>query len=220
LQVGLARVIGTPLGEPDAYPYVLPLHRAHPADDEWTVALAAIGIRLGDSTLADSTFPRILKTTRNPELLLLAAEMAVNRKLSEAGPLLDRALAGGADTAAAEAAGAVIEGRREHWAAAAAAIRAAIKATHNTYRSPFPRDQLEDVLRPLALKGPPPLADSVLAEVIAARPGWAHAHEWRAAAALREHKCQEAADQFVELVDFGIFRDDGPALVSACQQNR
>ena len=26
--------------------------------------------------------------------------------------------------------------------------------------------------------------------------------------------------QFVELVDFGIFRDDGPALVSACQRGR
>src|SRR5437870_4074324 len=86
-----------------------------------------------------------------------------------------------ARAAAAAAAGAVMEGRREHWAAAAAAIRAAIRAPHNTYRSPFPRDQLEDVLRSLALKGPPPLADSVLAEVVAARPGWAHAHEWRAA---------------------------------------
>jgi spermidine synthase len=221
LQPGLARIIGTPLGEQDAYSYVLPLHRAYPADDEWTVALAAIGVRLGDSALADSTFPRILRTTRNPALLLLAGEMAVNRKLSgEAGPLLARALAAGADTAAADAADAKMEGRREHWAAAAAAIRAAIRATHNTYRSPFPRDELEDVLRSLALKGPPPLADSVLAEVVAARPGWAHAHEWRAAAALRNHGCQEAANQFVELVDFGIFREDGPALVSACQRGR
>jgi hypothetical protein len=70
----------------------------------------------------------------------------------------------------------------------------------------------------LALHGPPVAADSVLVETMRVRPSWAQVYELRAVAALRAYACDVAADQFVLLLEFGLSREDGPALVAQCRR--
>jgi len=68
----------------------------------------------------------------------------------------------------------------------------------------------------VALDAPPALADSLLRYAVLRRPGSARYREFAAAAALRAGRCEEAAATFVELLDFAIRRENGPALVREC----
>jgi len=60
------------------------------------------------------------------------------------------------------------------------------------------------------------LADSLLALTIHARPGWATLHEWRAVA-LRARRRDDAAVEFLTLVDFGIVPADAPEHLTRCR---
>ena len=67
------------------------------------------------------------------------------------------------------------------------------------------------------LDGPPSLADSVMAVAVASRPGMARYRELRALAAVRAGSCDVAVSEFIEMLQFGIERQDGPALVRQCR---
>jgi hypothetical protein len=54
--------------------------------------------------------------------------------------------------------------------------------------------------------------------MIRVRPSWARLYELRAVVTLREHACDVAADQFLMLLEFGLSREDGPALVAQCRR--
>jgi spermidine synthase len=214
----LARSLSVRLGDPAGLPFVRAAQAAQPHEPFWRLSLSAIGIILGDTTLADSLLPEVLGHN-DARALLLAGTIALARHQSgPARDLLRRALAAGADTARAHAALAELAARDSLWPAVIAETRVALRATRNTLRSPFPRDLLSTPLAQLALEGPPVAADSVLVETIRVRPSWARLYELRAVAALREHACDVAADQFLMLLEFGLSREDGPSLVAQCRR--
>jgi hypothetical protein len=93
-----------------------------------------------------------------------------------------------------------------------------LAATRNTFRSALPRDLLAPALEGIALQAPPAAADSVLAAAIVVRPGWPKLYELRAAALLREKRCDDAVRQFLTLEEFGLEREDGPELVERCRR--
>jgi len=66
------------------------------------------------------------------------------------------------------------------------------------------------------LDAPAQLADSVLRYAAARRRGSARYLELAAVAALRAGRCEDAAAGFVELLDFALQRENGPALVREC----
>ncbi|MEX2156589.1 MAG: hypothetical protein WD773_07085 [Gemmatimonadales bacterium] len=72
----------------------------------------------------------------------------------------------------------------------------------------------------LGWERPPPLADNVLEFAVARRPAVARYLELRAVAAVHAGRCETAADAFIELLTFGIEREDGPALVQKCRGGR
>jgi len=213
-----ARSLSARLGDPAGLPFVRAARAAHPDDPFWDLSLASIALTLGDTALTDSVLSRALGRGDDPRALLLAGHIATLRNQpTRARTLLARALATGADTARARAALAVLAARDSLWPQVVAEVRASLHAIRNTLRSPFPRDLLSLALSPLALSGPPPAADSVLAEVIRKRPGWARAYEFRAVAAQRERACDLAAEQFLTLLEFGITRADRPELMRRCR---
>ena len=55
---------------------------------------------------------------------------------------------------------------------------------------------------------------------MASRPGMARYRELRALAAVRAGSCDVAVSEFLEMLQFGIERQDGPALVRQCQAMR
>jgi hypothetical protein len=214
-----ARSLSARLGDPAGLPAVRAARAAHPDDPFWDLSLASIALILGDSALTDSVLPRVLARGDDPRALLIAGTIATMRNQpARARALLARALAAGADTGRARATLAVLAARDSLWPQVVADVRASLRATRNTLRSPFPRDLLALALSPLALDGPPAAADSVLVEVIRKRPGWARAYELRAVAALREGACDVAAEQFLTLLEFGIERADGPELMRRCRR--
>ena len=75
-----------------------------------------------------------------------------------------------------------------------------------------------EALTPLALDGPPALADSVLAQALETRPGWPSLYELKGVVAIRLGNCEEAAGRFLTLLDFGLERSDGPELVTRCRR--
>ena len=85
-------------------------------------------------------------------------------------------------------------------------------------RHPYPREWLGDALTRFALEGPPGIADSLIRAAVTGRDGWSKLHEFLAVAALRAGRCEEAAQQFILLLEFGIERDDGPPLVARCRR--
>jgi spermidine synthase len=215
----LARSLSARLGDPAGLAFVRAARAAHPDDPFWDLSLAAIELALGDTALADSVLLRALTRGDDPRAPLLAGHLATMRNQpARARALLARALAAGADTARARAALAVLAARDSLWPQVVADVRASLVATRNTLRSPFPRDLLALALSPLALEGPPPAADSLMAEVIRKRPGWARAYELRAVAGLRGHACDVATEQFLVLLEFGIERTDGPELLRRCRR--
>jgi hypothetical protein len=214
----LARSLSVRFGDPAGLPFVRAAQAAHPHDPFWRLSLSAIGVILGDTALADSLLPSALGHG-DPRALLLAGTIALARHQSGAArDLLRRALAAGADTGRARAALAALAARDSLWPAVIAETRASLRATRSTLRSPFPRDLLSAPLAQLALDGPPAATDSVLVEAIRVRSSWARLYELRALTALRQHACDVAADQFLILLEFGLTRDDGPALVAQCRR--
>jgi spermidine synthase len=218
LPLRLARSLSVRLGDPAGLPFVRAAQAAQPREPFWRLSLSAIGVIQGDTTAADSLLPDALGD-HDPRALLLAGTIALARRQSgPARDLLRRALAAGADSARAHAALAELAARDSLWPAVIAETRAVLRTTRNTLRSPFPRDLLSVPLGQLALQGPAVAADSVLVEMIRVRPNWARLYELRAVAALREHACEVAADQFLVLLEFGLNREDGPALVAQCRR--
>ena len=142
--------------------------------------------------------------------------IATARSEPQAHGLLAAALGAGGDTAQARAALALLAVRDARWRDAGAEARGALAAARGTFRHPFPAQFLFEALSQLALNGPPALADSVLAYAVARRPAAARYRELRAVAALRAGRCDEAATVCGELLDFGIERENGPALVREC----
>jgi alkylhydroperoxidase/carboxymuconolactone decarboxylase family protein YurZ len=144
---------------------------------------------------------------------LLAA--ARNRPL--AATALREALAAGADTGQVRAALALLAARGSRWEEAASQARGALSAAQGTFRHPFPGEFLTQALGQIALDAPPGLADSLLRYAAGRRPGSARYRELAAVAALRAGRCEDAAAGFVELLDFALRRENGPALVRECR---
>jgi predicted membrane-bound spermidine synthase len=197
-------------------PYLDAARRAQPDVADWTVRTALVRLGMGDTTYADSVLGRVLVRGPRGDALLARGVIATARSQPRAHALLTAALASGGDTAQARAALALLATRAERWRAAADEARGALAAARGTFRHPFPAQFLFDALSQLALDGPPALADSVLEYSVARRPGGARYQELRAVAALRAGRCDVAATVFVELLDFGIERDNAPALVREC----
>ena len=143
---------------------------------------------------------------------LLAA--AQNKPL--AGLALREALAAGADTGQVRAALSLLAARNSRWREAAFQARGSLAIAQGTFRHPFPGEFLTQAMSHVALEAPPELADSVLRYAVLRRPGSARYREFAAAAALRAGRCEAAAATFVELMDFAIRRENGPALVREC----
>jgi hypothetical protein len=99
-------------------------------------------------------------------------------------------------------------------------VRSSLRAIRNTFRSAFPRDLFSPTLWDLAREGPPAAVDSLLAEMVAVRPGWARLYEFRAVAALRSGACDTAGEQFLALRQFGMQRSDDRQLIQQCRRGR
>ncbi|HVH67491.1 MAG TPA: fused MFS/spermidine synthase [Gemmatimonadales bacterium] len=194
-------------------------HRARPDDPTWTVRVAQVRFASGDTAFADSVLPALVDRGRAPEALVFGASLAGRRgDVPRARTLFAQALVLGADTAAPSAGLAALAAKAGRWREAAADARAVLRNARGTYRHPFPADPLREALTPLALEGPPALADSVIRAALTVRPGWAVLYELRGLAALRAGRCSDAADAFVELADFGIERADAPEGVARCRR--
>jgi len=199
--------------------YIEAARRARPADPLWTVHAAAIHLALGDTVFADTALGRLVRAGRDPDAWLLAGLLALQHgQGGRAASLLSGALAAGADAAEARAGLAALAARGHDWKRVAVEARAAFAAARGTLRHPYPRDLLGQALTALALEGPAEAADSVTREALSSRSGWSKFHELRAVAALRAGRCDDAAQQFLALLEFGITRDDGPAMVMRCRR--
>jgi len=214
-----ARALAVRRGDPAGLRYLDAVRRAQPHEPFWTAYTAAILLGQGDTTFADSALARVLRSGENPEASLLSGLVALRRgQQARARTLLGRALATGADTAEALAGLAALDARARHWAVGAAGTRAALAAARGTLRHPYPREWLSEALTQFALNGPAATADSLLETAVTGRSGWYKLHELRAVAALRVSRCDVAAEQFLELVDFGIELVDAPAWVERCRR--
>lgn len=202
--------------DPGVLPYLDAVRRAQPDVAEWGVRTAIVRLGMGDTTYADSTLKRVLARGPRGDALLLRGVIATARSEPQARGLLAAALGAGGDTAQARAALALLAVRDSRWRDAGAEARGALAAARGTFRHPFPAQFLFEALSRLALNGPPDLADSVLEYAVARRPASARYRELRAVAALRAGRCDEAATMFVQLLDFGIEPENGPALVREC----
>jgi spermidine synthase len=213
-----ARALLVRRGDPTVLPYIEAMRAVYPSDPRWVIEAAAMFMNSGDSALADSALPR-LAAARVPDALLLQGLVAAHRgRWGRARDLLLAALAAGSDTALANAALAQGAARQQHWEEVAVFVRASLAASRHTLRHPFPRDWLGEALRLMALNGPARLADSLLAEAQGKRSAWAPLYELRSVAALRAGRCEEAAEQLLILLEFGIERNDGPEMVTRCRQ--
>jgi spermidine synthase len=213
----LARALSARLGDVAASGFVEEAHRSAPQDQRWIVPLAGLALARGDTARADS----LLGTLRTPDTraLLLAGLIATARdQRARARPLLLRALAAGADTTRALAALAVLDVEDSLWPTAIRKVWGVLAATRNTFRSALPRDLIAPALEGIALQAPPAAADSVLAAALVVRPGWPKLYELRAAVLLREKRCDDAVRQFLTLEEFGLEREDAPALVERCRR--
>jgi thioredoxin-like negative regulator of GroEL len=196
-------------------PYLDAAHRAQPDVVEWSVRTAGIRLALGDTAQADSVLSAVIARS-SADALQLRALLAAARSQPLAAMALREALAAGADTGQVRAALALLAARGSRWTEAASQARAALTAARGTFRHPFPGEFLSQALGQIALDAPPALADSLLSYAAGRRPGSARYRELAAVAALRAGRCEDAAASFVELLDFALQRDNGPALVREC----
>jgi spermidine synthase len=217
----LARAMSARLGDPAGTGFLFAARAAQPENPAWNVALAAIGLHQGDSTLADSLYPRLLARQDDPRVLLLAGMLATShQQATRARALLRRALAAGADSGRVYATLAQLHARDSSWSDAILDVRSSLRTIHNTFRSPFPRDLFSPVLWDLARQGPTAAVDSLLVEVVSVRPGWASLYELRAVVALRDGGCDTAGEQFLVLRQFGMQRGDDRRLIQQCRRGR
>jgi len=212
----LVRTLTNRRSDPAMLRYLDAVRKAQPNEMDWVVRSAAVRLGMGDTTRADSLLERALARGPRGDALLMRGVIATARKDRGARRFLTGALAAGGDTAQARAALALIAGRDSQWVEAAANARASLAAARGTFRHPFPSQFLGEALSRLAFDGPPATADSVLEYAVARRPGAARYRELRALSALRAGHCDAAATAFVELVDYGIERDNASALVREC----
>jgi spermidine synthase len=216
--LALARALTARRADPSVLPYIEAGRRAEPRDLEWMVRAAVARLGMGDTAYADSTLAQVLARSPRGDAFLIRGTIAAGRGAPSAPGLFRSALAAGGDTAHARAALAMLAGLDKRWVELAAEARGALAASRGTFRHPFPPPRfLNDALSRLALDGPAPLADSVLAYAVARRPASARYLELRAVAALRAVHCDVAVATFLELLEFGIEKDTGPALVRDCR---
>jgi len=212
----LAKGLSVPAGDRFALPYIEAVWTAHPRDPLWAVSVATTRLGLGDTAFAETTLRSV---SEDPAAQVLLGRIAIERgQNADAGALLRRALAGGADGAEIHAGLAVLAGRARRWDAAARETRAALATAKSTLRHPYPRDLLTAALDPIAVDAPAALAESLLAAAVASRGGYARFHELHGIASIRAGRCDTAADEFLTLLEFGITRADGPELVARCRR--
>lgn len=197
------------------WPYLDAAARAQPAEPEWPFRMAGVRLVQADTAGADSLLRRSIALGPRPDALLLRSLIWTQRKDPRAAAAVRQALAAGADTAQGRAALALLAVRDKRWQDAANEARGALASALGTFRHPYPIF-MSEVLLELALEAPPELADSVMRQAVAARPGAARYREMAGVAAIRAGKCDEAAADFLELLDFGMSRLNGPGLVRDC----
>ncbi len=204
-------------GDAGVLPYLDAAHRAQPDVVEWSIRSAGIRLALGDTAQADSLLGAVItRSGASPDGLQMRGLLAAARNQPLAAIALREALAAGADTGQVRAALALLAARASRWGEAASQARAALGAAQGTFRHPFPGEFLSQALGQIALDAPAALADSLLSFAVGRRPGSARYRELAAVAALRAGRCEAAAASFVELLDFAVQRDNGPALVREC----
>jgi spermidine synthase len=212
-----ARALTARRGTFAALPYVEAARRQRPDDAFWTIHSALIRLEAGDTTFADTALARFVP--QSADAALLAGLVAAKRgQQDRARGLLTRALRGGADSAEAWAALSALAAQDERWGEAASLARAAFTSGGDTFRRPYPRVWLGEAFTQVVNKGPAATADSLLADAVRTRPGWAWLHEVRAVAALRVGRCDVAAEEFLLLLEFGIQRADGEMLMQRCHR--
>jgi len=212
----LLRILAARRGDAGVLPYLDAARRAQPDVMEWSVRTAGIRLALGDTTQADSLLVTVAAKTGITDALQMRGLLAAARNRPLAVTALREALAAGADTGQVRAALALLAARGSRWEEAASQARGALSAAQGTFRHPFPGEFLTQALGQIALDAPPGLADSLLRYAADRRPGSARYRELAAVAALRAGHCEDAAAGFVELLDFALRRENGPALVREC----
>ncbi|HEX9349418.1 MAG TPA: fused MFS/spermidine synthase [Gemmatimonadales bacterium] len=215
----LLRILAVRRSDAGVLPYLDAARRAQPEVLEWSVRTAGIRVALGDTAQADSLLGAVIARggRASPNALQMRGLLAAARNRPLAGMALREALAAGADTGQVRAALALLAARGSRWSEAASQARGALDAARGTLRHPFPGEFLSQALGQIALDAPPGLADSLLSYAAVRRPGSARYRELAAVAALRAGRCDDAAASFVELLDFAVQRDNGPALVRECR---
>jgi len=212
----LIHILAARRSDEELLPYLDAARRAQPDAAEWTVRTAGVRLAMGDTATADSLLGLAIARGSNADALLMRALLAAARNKPSAGVALREALAAGADTAQVRAALSLIAVRSAGWREAVSQARGALIAARGTFRHPFPGEFLAQALGQIALDAPAPLADSLLSYAAARRPGSARWRELSAVAALRAGQCEDAAASFVELLEFALVRENGPALVREC----
>jgi len=212
----LLRILAMRRSDAGVLPYLDAAHRAQPDVFEWSVRTAGIRLALGDTAQADSLLGAMIARNGGADALQMRGLLAAARNKPLAGMALREALIAGADTGQVRAALALLAARGSRWGEAASQARGSLSAARGTFRHPFPGEFLSQALGQIALDAPPGLADSLLSYAAGRRPGSARYRELAAVAALRAGRCEDAAASFVELLDFALQRDNGPALVREC----
>jgi len=212
----LLRILAMRRSDAGLLPYLDAARRAQPDAFEWSLRAAGIRLALGDTAQADSLLATVTAKSGSPDALQMRALLAAARSKPLAAMALREALAAGADTGQVRAALALLAARGSRWGEAVSQARGALSAAHGTFRHPFPGEFLSQALGQIALDAPPGSADSLLRYATARRPGSARYRELAAVAALRAGHCEDAAAGFVELLEFALQRDNGPALVREC----
>jgi len=212
----LLRILAARRSDAGLLPYLDAARRAQPDEAEWSVRTAGVRLALGDTAQADSLLSVAMARHAGADALQMRALLAAARSKPFAASALRDALAAGADTAQIRAAMSLLAVRGSRWAEAASQADGALAAAQGTFRHPFPGEFLSQALGQIALDAPAQLADSVLRYAAARRRGSARYLELAAVAALRAGRCEDAAAGFVELLDFALQRENGPALVRDC----
>ena len=221
----LLRILAMRRSDAGVLPYLDAARRAQPDVVEWSIRSAGIRFALGDTAQADSLLGTVIArrgASPSPahsapsDALQMRGLLAAARNQPVAAMALREALAAGADTGQVRAALSLLAARGSRWGEAASQARGALSAAQGTFRHPFPGEFLSQALGQIALDAPPALADSLLSFAVGRRPGSARYRELAAVAALRAGRCEDAAVSFVELLDFAVQRDNGPALVRDC----
>ena len=214
----LLRILAARRSDAGVLPYLDAARRAQPEALEWSVRTAGIRLALGDTAQADSLLGAVAARsgTAPRDALQMRGLLAAARNRPLAAVALREALAAGADTGQVRAALALLATRESRWGEAASQARGSLGAAQGTLRHPFPGEFLMQALSQIALDAPPGMADSLLRYATSRRPGSARYRELAAVAALRAGRCEDAVAGFVELLDFAVQRDNGPALVREC----